>query len=186
MPKAKEPEFSSRDFGALEGNVGVLRQLSFAVIGLLSLIVAGGVALMVQIGGVNSKVDLLRKDVETTTDKLDKLASDLGDIRQGQMRTSETLARIDSRLAPQQAPSPQIALSSGDLRTIREFIRFSPSAATLKAPLSIGMILENPKLFDFPDRLLEKIPQLKATKYAIDDKGQVIVVDAQNRVVAIA
>jgi len=183
VAKTPSPDYG-RDLGKLEGSVDVLKQLTFAVIGILTVIVGGGIALFVQIHSVSSDLEMAKTELSGRLARVEGAAIGL---TAGQSDVSGSLSRIEKRIA-ELAPLPQspvLTLSSDDRMIIRTVLKFDPDQA-YKGIGHLGDALPDAKLFDYPDELLSKIPALKGTRYTFDAKGQLLIVSlAEQRVIAI-
>ncbi len=177
MSKTPAPDYG-RDLGKLEGSVDVLKNLTFAVIGFLGLIVAGGVGLFVVIHQV--KTDL--------GERLTKIENVVATLPAGQSSAAATLSRIEGRLSAAlqpRGPAPQLLISSDDAKTIRSMLKFDPETAYKNAG-RLGEILTDAKLLEFPGDVVQRFPLLKSFRYTFDVKGQILIASLpEQRIVAI-
>ena len=185
VPKSPAPDYG-RDLGKLEGSVAVLTRLSFAVLGFLTLIVAGGFALFLQIGQLRS--DLTAQISQTRSDlseRIVRLESAVAQLQSGQSSSAAALSRIESRLAVL-VPSTvaPLQLSADDQNILRASLKFDPATA-YKNIVDVGAIVANAKLLNFPDAVVAKIPVLKGDTYTFDIKGRILIVSAEQHVLAI-
>jgi hypothetical protein len=186
----KSPDYD-RALGNLEGSVGVLTKLTFAVISFLIAIVAGGVFLLVQIYDVKSTVADIKRDLGSAVERIGKIEAALSEVKTGQGSVASSLARIESSIASARPPTsqpilvPQLLMSVNDAGTIRSALKFDPDTA-YKGVGKIGDVLTDAKLSDFPKDLIEQFPQLKTLRYVFDAKNQILIATAlDQRVIAL-
>jgi hypothetical protein len=188
VAKAQAPDYG-RDLGKLEGAVAVLTRLTFAVIGFLTVIVAGGVALFVQINQVRSDLVTQINQVQSTlADRLSKLESSVAQVQTAQSNAAGSLSRIETRLAeasPVRQPVQLLALSTDELQLIASVLKFDQAFA-YKGIGGLGDVITDAKLLDFPTEILAKIPVLKTMRYTFNAKGQILIVSLpEDRIVAV-
>jgi hypothetical protein len=185
VTKTSAPDYG-RDLGKLEGSVDVLKALTFAVIGFLTVIVIGGLYLLSQISDV--KIDLrdAKRDISSALERLTTIEKMVAGIQAGQSTAAGSLSRIESLLALlPQGPAPQLLISSEDAKTIRSMIKFNPETA-YKNVGRLGEVLTDAKLLDFPDDVVERFPLLRSLRYTFDVKGQILIASLrEQRIVAI-
>jgi len=188
--KPQSPDYG-RDLGKLEGTVGVLQNLSFAIITLLVAIVGGGIFLLLQISDVKSTASDTKRDIAAAVERISKLEVAIAELKTSQGSVTGSLARIENNIAsalkgqPQPTPVSQLLISLNDAQTIRSALKFDIDTA-YKGIGKLGDLLTDAKLSDFPEDLIEKFPQLKALRYVFNIKGQILIATASDqRVVAI-
>jgi hypothetical protein len=190
-----------RDVGKLEGSVGLLTKFSFAIIGLLGLVVAGGITILLQLGDIKSDLALAKKDIAYVSEKMAKIDANTSETQRAQSSAAVVLARIDQRLSAQreQQLSPQIPIfqiSDAEAQFVREYLNkigmfdkvnaLSDAAnTTLKVDHKVGDTIPNAPLFEFPSELLFKLPKLKGSKFTIENDAVLIVSAEDRRVLAI-
>jgi hypothetical protein len=184
VAKTPAPSFE-RDLGKLEGSVNILTKMTFAVISILTVIVAGGIALLIQMSTLKSDLENAKNDISS---RLDKIETAIANMTSGQSSVSGALSRIENRLAELSRPAPQpqlLALSNEDRSMIREQLKFDPDVV-YKGIGKLGEVVTNAKLLDFPDELIQKIPALKGTRYTFDIKAEILILSMpEQRIVAI-
>lgn len=184
MARPAPPDYG-RDLGKFEGSVDVLKALAFAVVGILGIIVAGGVALLVQVYEVKSDLSDAKRDIR---DAKRDIASALGRLTQletGQATATGSLSRIESQLSAALRPAPQLLISSEDAKTIRSMLRSQPGTE-YKGVGRLGEVLTDVNLLDFPDDVLKRFPLLQSMRYVFDGKGEILIASLpEQRVVAI-
>ena len=185
------PAVDPQDFGEVKGTVDTLKTIGIWILGFLGVLIGSAGALYVQFGDVKTDVAVIKRDVATITDRLTKLEKQVADIQSGQVSAATILSRVEAKLQqppPQPRPAPpMLALTSEEGMIIRDLLKsdFVPAIA-YKTGARIGDEIPVASLRDFSDTLLSKVPKLKGTKYAFDEKGQILIASASdNRVVAI-
>lgn len=185
----------NRDVGKLEGSVGLLTKLSFAIISLLGLVVAGGMTIFVQISNIKTDLALAAKDIAAANEKLVKIDGEVSGVRRGQLTLTEVLARVERRVL-NSAPDPGGSLIEARLGPvfvadeemfIRDYIKKTTGLKPMvKTGYKVGDVIPSDRLIDFPTELMRKIPRLKSAKYTVDEKERIIIVSAEsNRVIAL-
>lgn len=194
-----------RDVGKLEGRVGLLTKLSFVMIGLLGLVVAGGITILSQLGDLKGDLALAKKDIGYINEKMAKIDANISDMQRAQSSAAVALARIDQRLSAQreQQLSPQIPIfqiSDAEAQFVREYLikngMFAKISAlskgtadaannALKLGYKVGDAIPNAPLFEFPSEILFKLPKLKGAKFTIEDDAVLIVSADERRILAI-
>jgi hypothetical protein len=159
--------------------------VTIGILGLLGLSVA---SLYYQLHNLKTELALAKENA--ADEKLMSLQREVSQIRQDQSSAASMLARLEDRLSPASQPTsplnnvPQITAVEGKL--IREFLeKINALYPMIDAGYKIGDKIPNGRLLDFSILLTEKVPKLKNTKYTIDEKGSIIIVSDENRVVAI-
>jgi hypothetical protein len=207
---AKAPDYG-REVGNLEGKVDMLVQ-STAVVGelagkvtiltktlyaLIALIVPFGAALMWQvldgkwkleekINGLGNRLTAIETTGGAVNDRLTKLE---GSEKSFVSTTTETLGRIEGSIAAftqGQKLTPILLLSLEDAAAIRNGLKaYVDPAIVYNSVGKIGDQVSGTKLAAFPDILTSKYPLLRNMQYVFDQKNQLLIVDADQRVVAI-
>ena len=127
---ATKPSDFGRDLGKLEGSVDVLSKLSFAVIGFLIAIVAGGIFLLVQINDLKSTVTEIKRDIASAIERLAKLEQTAENVKKGQNSANSSIGRLEILLRAQLHPGPQeLLISPDDAQIIRSVLKFDPDNA---------------------------------------------------------
>ena len=190
---AKAPDYG-REVGTLEGQVGLLTKLTFAII---PLIIAMGGGLYWQINDVRSKLEERISGVGERLTKIETSVGALGD-RLAKVETSEnqfaytttaTLARIEERIAAAargQSLTPILLLSYEDGLAIRNALKDTVDPAIVFNGIGkVGDVVSGAKVAAFPENLINKYPLLKNMQYTFDLKNQLLIVDADRRIVAV-
>jgi len=155
---------------------GKLKNLSFAIIGLLSLTVVGGIALFVQINDVRNDLATAQKELSKKLENLELAVEELGD---GQTTAKGALSRIERRLAESQVV-PALALTGDQIDFLHEALKFNPYQI-YKGVGRTGDILPYTTLYEYPSGVTDQISSLKGTRYTFDMKEQILIVSAADR-----
>jgi len=166
------------------------RNITFGILGLLGLIVA---SLYYQLYNLKSEfraeLAFAKGSGGTSDERLMSLQREVAQIQQNQSSAASTLARLEDRSsAVSQPTSPlnNVQITAVEGKLIREFLeKVHGLDPMVEAGYRVGDKIPNNRLLDFSILLTEKVPKLQNTKYTIDQKGSIIIVSEENRVVAI-
>ncbi len=185
----KTPPDFNRDLGKLEGQMSIVIRLMWAVFPVI--IAIGGSLFWL----INDSTKSLGEKIIGFGDRLTKLETSVNAVKTGEDRFASdaagALSRIEDRLAAAAkgqptSPGSILLISTADAATIRNAVQSNFDSATAYNNVGkIGDIVSNVKLFEFPEPLINKYPLLKGTRYAFDIKGEIMIVTADQRVIAV-
>jgi hypothetical protein len=162
--------------------------LAIGILALLGL-VAGAFLLHSRLDKLEAELAFVKRDVESTNERLMSLQREVSQIRQDQSSAAAMIARLDNRLSAMSQPtSPQdnvLQFTAVEAKLIREFLmKIDAFKPMVEAGQKVGDTIPEDRLLDFSAVLTQGVPKLKNTNYTIDKNGSVIIV-SENRIVAI-
>jgi hypothetical protein len=185
----KQFEATQRQFGLANKMIlGIYALLFGAALGAIG----GGIAVYREIGeakqtletqivATKAEVSASRRDFDTIQDRVGKIEERLT-TGQGQLSTG--LASINESIASLRRDlTPAIVLTPTEEDAIRS-VFFLPKGPPKAPPkYKIGDVISGAS--SFPDEILAKAPRLKDFRYAKDPNGSVMIIGANDRVVAV-
>ncbi len=155
---------------------------------LLSGLIIGGVVIYAGLGALNAELGVLKKDIKSASEQLDRLPAISATQIQAQIRLKSIQERLAAAVVHPQpaAPAEQLALNANERELLRKVL--APSAKTTGDPpvAAVGeMVPASLTLRAVPAELLAQIPKLRGTRYIVDDKSGLILIAAGDKVLAV-
>ncbi|MBR1232581.1 hypothetical protein [Bradyrhizobium sp. AUGA SZCCT0182] len=166
----------------LEGKLGLLQSMVWAVIGLLGTLIAGAFALYSQIGEIKTDVAVVKSSFSALKEQQTAIQES---IRSIDAKSQASFSRIENRLGGNQLlPAPQesapLNLAQAEVDLIKAFLKVSRTTSPLAT--SLGMNIEDDtSLRPLPQLVVAKIPRLAAYSYMYDPSGALVLVSNRNR-----
>jgi hypothetical protein len=150
--------------------IGAAASGGFAIYTLMTDLKVGFGALSEKVTGLDKRIEAVEKRMEATAGQTPK------DV-------TESLQRIERRLALELGPYAPLALTDSEVNLVRELLNFK---GPLKGPpgFTIGDPIIEAALKPIPETLSEKVPRLRGAKYLLNN-GYAILTGAGNRAIAI-
>ena len=155
---------------------------------ILSGLIIGGVVIYAGLGALNAELGVLKKDIKSASEQLDRLPAISAAQTQAQIRLKSIQELLAAAVVHPQpaAPIEQLALNDNERRLLRRAL--APSAKITGDPpvATVGeMVPASLTLQAVPAELLAQLPKLRGTRYIVDDKSGLILIAAGDKVLAV-
>jgi uncharacterized coiled-coil protein SlyX len=138
-------------------------------IGLATISSVVGFALLAQFRNLESKLANREKELTAMNGRVTELERI---VRQLTMKQSEPVSRNTSA-SPTNGAS--VYLNDAETQIIRSFIKVAPPQATTKPTIKIGDVLPQSASLPMSQAVIDKIPKLEGSHFAIDPSGAIAI-----------
>jgi hypothetical protein len=172
----------------LEARVVLIQTIVWWVLGLLGTLIAGAIALYVQLGDVKTDLGSVKATITAINGQITELGKDIRELRNEQSSATMTLGRIDTAIAalpkgpPNSANIQRIVSSPSNVQLVRAMLKPVPTGQKIYA---FGERVSGVNVPLLPSEVIDKFPELTGLGYIFDAKASIVFVDGNYRVVAV-
>ena len=160
-----------------------MKGATFAVLGVLSIVVVVGVAVEGQLVALKRELVAARSELAATKERVGRLENWLAESRGqqglqgGRARGHEDVVNLSGDVAA----GTTLELSREAIKLLRDYIKVPPAPLGTAPTISPGAVVPEAMLVPVPPQISEKVPALNGARFTTDRNGAIVLLRKGSR-----